>query len=414
MFKKKYFSKEEWDNHPANRLKKPNLTEAEAQRIADEAVTGGQKWDVQEKINERRRQSECGGGLGKIQAPIKLDSRIGSPRCEAGFGAFGTYYVHSSEKYGVKLFRNGDEDDVASEFRRLDKADYAGVNVPSPLRMQAIKDADGDIRSQTLILSHMKGYKTLSEEHRDAYGTAVNAPLIVQRNIARQFRLLHTAGLAHGDIHGGNIMVNPRSHKVALIDFGYATELHDGRQSAHSRNGVMNLMYDMERLPDFLGFSSRGSEFLNRYKGVLNNVEKQAKELSKYGGRDNEERFQIAVKRWHDALETELLWDDRRPRSRFVSGADQPRIPGLTRRILTANINSGQRELMERMQGQPTFFRENANALGVKPPRLFLALKPERDARLARQRQKPFGTNLFPRGAPRRPVPVRAASSWRD
>ena len=98
MFKKKYFSKEEWDNHPANRLKNPKLTEAEAQRIADEAIAGGQKWDVQEKINERRRQSECGNGLGKIQAPAKFDKAILTPRCQAGAGAFGTYFVHQLER----------------------------------------------------------------------------------------------------------------------------------------------------------------------------------------------------------------------------------------------------------------------------------------------------------------------------
>jgi len=405
LFKKKYFSKEEWDNHPANKLNNPKLTEAEAQRIVDEAIAGGQKWDAQEKINARRSAAECGGGLGKIQAPAKFDAAIPTPRCQAGEGAFGTYFVHPSEQYGIKLFRNGNEDDVASEFRRLDKADYAGVNVPSPLRMQAIRDADGEVRAQTLVLTHMKGYKTIDSEHGNAYGTAADAPLIVQRNIARQFRLLHTAGLAHGDIHSGNLMVNPRSRKVALIDFGYATELHDPRQSPHYRNGVQNLLSDMNRLPEFLGFSSRGTDFISRYKGVLSNVEKQAKELSSYGGRDNEERFQIAVKRYHDALETELLWDDRMPRSRFVSGADQPRIPGLTRRILTANANTRERDIMARdFVQKSTLFQQQAAALGVKRPRLFLALRPERDVRA---RQKPFGTPIpavstYKFGGPRR------------
>ena len=435
LFKKKYFTKEEWDKHPANKLRNPKLTEAEAKRIADEAIAGGKKWDAQEQINQRRRQSECGGDLGKIQAPGKFDADtdwyglstgamharalvstgsrgaastggyVNKPRCQAGAGAFGTYFVHPSEQYGIKLFRNGDEDDVASEFRRLDKADYAGVNVPTPLRMQAVRDVDGEIRSQTLILTHMKGYRTLGREYRDSYGNASNAPLIVKTKIAREFRKLHTAGLAHGDIHNGNLMVNPISKRVALIDFGYATELHDGRQPAHYRNGVQNLLYDMNRLPEFLGFSSRGQDFLERYKGVLSNVHDQAKELATYGGVGNEERFQIAVKRFHDALETELLWDDRMPRSRFVSGADQPRIPGLTRRLLTANLSSGRRAAMESFAGKRDLrvFNEQAKKLGVKPPRLFLALKPERDARLARERQQPFGTPIRGTNFPSKP-----------
>jgi len=151
-------------------------------------------------------------------------------------------------------------------------------------------------------------------------------------------------------------------------------------------------MHDMARLPDFLGFSSRGDDFLDRYKGVLENVEKQAKELATYGGLENEERFQIAVKRYHDALERELLWDDRMPRSRFVSGADQPRIPGITRRILTANVRTTQRGFWD--QPRPSMFKAKAQQLGLKPAQLFRALKPERDARNKRLREQPFGTPL--------------------
>jgi len=417
-------SKEAWDKNPANRLKNPKLAEAEAQRITDEALAAGQKWDVQEQINQRRRAAECGGGMGKLSAPAKFDADtdwyglstgamharalvstgsqglasaggyVNQPRCQAGAGAFGTYFVHPSEKYGIKLFRNGDEDDVAGEFRRLDLADYAGVNVPSPIRVQAIKDADGNVKSQTLILTHMKGYKTLGKAYRDSYGNATNAPLIIQTKIAREFRKLHEAGLAHGDIHSGNLMVNAKSKKVALIDFGYATELHDPRHLAHYRNGVKNLLHDMARLPDFLGFSS---DFLDRYKGVLENVEKQAKELATYGGRENEERFQIAVKRYHDALERELLWDDRMPRSRFVSGADQPRIPGITRRILTANANTLQRGYMEQLAQNPGVLKAKAKQLGLKPAQLHRALKPERDARRAPRPARPARPNTMQR-----------------
>lgn len=409
LIKSRYISPQDWEKHPANRLNNPKMTEDEAQRIADEAIAGGQKWDVQEKINARRRAeraTECGGGLGKIQAPAKFDAQIVDPQCQAGFGAFGTYYVHSSEKYGIKVFQSGADDDVKAEFRRLDKADYAGVNVPAPIRINKVKDQYGDVKAQTLVMSHMKEYKTISAVHHDAYARAANAPLIVQTKIAREFRKLHTAGLAHGDIHSGNVMVHPRSQRVALVDFGYATELHDGRQPSHYRNGVQNLLDDMNRLPEFLGFDNRGADFLNRYKGTLENVEKQAKELAKFGGPDNEQRFTIAVKRYHDALERELLWDDRMPRSRFVSGADQPRIPGLTRRILTANLTSRHREAMESFAGKRDLrvFNEQAQKLGVKPQRLFLALKPERDARLARQRQQPFGTPIRGTNFPSKPL----------
>lgn len=382
-------SMEEWRKSPLSVRNNPKLSPEDAQRIADEAIAGGQIWDVQEKINARRRAeraAECGGGLGKTQAPAKFDALVPRPLCQAGEGAFGTYFVHQSEKYGVKLFRNGDEDDVGWEADRLDRARAAGVNVPQPLGINVVKDQDGDVRAQTLILSHMRGYQQLSDVYRDANGNATNAPAIIQVKIARQFRKLHVDGLAHGDIHSGNIMVHARSKRVALVDFGYSTQISDDYQPSNARTGVENLLYDLRRLPGFLGFVDKGSDFISRHKGVLDNIEIQANDYSR-----SWEKYELAVGRYHDALERELLWDERRPRSRFISGADQPRIPGLTRRILTANMNTRNRELIEPLPID-TYFQSVARNLGVKPARLFRALKPERDARRARNRAQPLGT----------------------
>ena len=61
--KQRPMTMEEWRNSPESFRTKPQLTEAEAQRIADEAIAGGQVWDVQEKINARRlaeREAENG------------------------------------------------------------------------------------------------------------------------------------------------------------------------------------------------------------------------------------------------------------------------------------------------------------------------------------------------------------------
>ena len=150
----------------------------------------------------------------------------------------------------------------------------------------------------------MKGYKTLESVYSDAYGTASNAPAIVQVKMLREFRKLHTEGLAHGDIHNGNIMVHPRSKKVALIDFGYSTDIDDYRHPVHSRNGVENLMSDLRRLPRMVGYStSAAEEFTSeRFKGVLDNIETQARDY-----RRSWEKFELGIKRYHDALEADLL-----------------------------------------------------------------------------------------------------------
>lgn len=227
--------------------------------------------------------------------------------------------------------------------------------------------------------------------------------MITQVKLAREFRKLHIEGLAHGDIHGGNILVNPRTKQPAIVDFGYATHLAD-IHPGHGRTGIQNMMSDLRELPEFFGLPGQGDEFRERYKGVLDNIEKQATTWDSGSYRERQgawDRFELGIKRYHDALEAELLWDDRRTRSRFISGADQPRIPGLTRRILTANMNTRQRDIMARdMPRFPTDFRQQAEGLGLKPARLVQALKPERDAR---RRQKPFGT---PFSAPPKKTPT--------
>jgi hypothetical protein len=53
---------EEWRKSPLSARNNPKLSPEDAQLIADEAIAGGQIWDVQEKINARRRAeraSEC-------------------------------------------------------------------------------------------------------------------------------------------------------------------------------------------------------------------------------------------------------------------------------------------------------------------------------------------------------------------
>jgi hypothetical protein len=45
----------EWRKSPLNALSNPRLTQEQARKIIDEAIAHGCVWDVQEKINARRR-----------------------------------------------------------------------------------------------------------------------------------------------------------------------------------------------------------------------------------------------------------------------------------------------------------------------------------------------------------------------
>jgi hypothetical protein len=50
---------EEWRNSPESARNNPKLNPEQAQRIIDEAIEGGQIWDVQEKINARRKAEQA-------------------------------------------------------------------------------------------------------------------------------------------------------------------------------------------------------------------------------------------------------------------------------------------------------------------------------------------------------------------
>jgi hypothetical protein len=393
--KQKPLSMEEWRNSPDNPRNNPKLSPEDAQRITDEAIAGGQKWDVQEQINARRKaelDAACGLTAGKLLAPTKFDALVAKARCQLGEGAFGTYFVHTSGEYGVKLFRDPGESTAGWEFDRLGKAKAAGVNVPEPISINSTTNRQSGDNVETLVLKHMGGYQESVNLYPSQDYNLSGAPLIVKLNAAREFRRLHTEGLAHGDIHGGNILVNPRSKRVALVDFGYSTDIGDYDHPLHNRNGVDNLLADLNRLPTFLG--ENGNAFKAQYSGVFDNIEQQANNYS-----NSWERYELAIKRYHDALEGWLLTDTAKPRSRLVRSINQPRIPGLTRGLVEANANTFQREAMAFAAEpgmDPQLLQAAADRLGVNRARLFLALKPERQARAARRRAQPFGTPLQP------------------
>jgi len=393
--KQKPLSMEEWRNSPDNPRNNPKLSPEDAQRITDEAIAGGQKWDVQEQINARRKaelDAACGLTAGKLLAPTKFDALVAKARCQLGEGAFGTYFVHTSGEYGVKLFRDPGESTAGWEFDRLGKAKAAGVNVPEPISINSTTNRQSGDNVETLVLKHMGGYQESVNLYPSQDYSLSGAPLIVKLNAAREFRRLHTEGLAHGDIHGGNILVNPRSKRVALVDFGYSTDIGDYDHPLHNRNGVDNLLADLNRLPTFLG--ENGNAFKAQYSGVFDNIEQQANNYS-----NSWERYELAIKRYHDALEGWLLTDTAKPRSRLVRSINQPRIPGLTRGLVEANANTFQREAMAFAAEpgmDPQLLQAAADRLGVNQARLFLALKPERQARAARRRAQPFGTPLQP------------------
>lgn len=363
--RKKPISLADWRKSPKNPRNKPKLSPEEANRISKEAIAKGKKLDM----------ARPGCSL------KKTDSRTDAytpAKSECGSGAFGTYYVHPSNKYGVKTFTGfmADEADPGFEFDMLGKAHYAGVNVPEPLAMNSVARGDGEDRVETLIMTHMDGYKTLAKarEHgnfptirvSDRYGDMVEMPRLIQLNFAREMKKLHMAGMSHGDLHTGNLMYKldgKDAKKIGIIDMGYAMDMDTANHPIHEREPQENLLNDMRRIEDMLGIEKEIRPIKKR--GLGNLIEETAID---YGRRW--ETYELAVSRYYDVV-FRLINRNGSPRSKLLSSVEQPRIPGLNKEILRAAYSPSQLQFMNSLMNNGGVFptdkaREKFKKMGMK------------------------------------------------
>jgi len=241
---------------------KPKISPENNDRIIREALEANNKADWQEDINTRRQaeiNAACrGDSLGKTLPPLKLDAWINPTRCRAfgGGGQFGSYFIHPSQKYGVKTVTDPDNDWVADrEWEMLQQVRGLGVGAPEPLAFRG---------NNVITMEHMKGYQSVAKQ----FTTYGNAPLKLRLDVIRNLSKLNVEGIAHGDAHEGNVLWNPKTRKTAFIDFGFATTIDEWSGSTpHGRSGVENLTWDMERASERMIKSDPGPYFYeSRYR----------------------------------------------------------------------------------------------------------------------------------------------------
>ena len=345
MNRKKPISLAEWRKSPKNPRNKPKLSKADADRIAKEAIAEGNILDM----------SRAGCGL------KKLDSRTDAylpAKAQCGSGAYGTYYVHSSREYGVKTFTGAaaDQADPELEFDMLGKAHHAGVNTPEPLAMNTVtrtgdSDWSEDEQVQTLIMTHMAGYQTLAKAREygnfptirveDRYGDLVEAPRLIQLNFARELKKLHMAGIAHGDLHTGNIMYKQggeNKYKVGFIDMGYAQDMDLPRHPITERSPIETLKDDMIRMESMLGIDEELRPIT--HKGLIGVITDAAEDYS-----NRWETYELAIGRYYE-LVFRAINRNKSPRSKLLSSGDMEKIPGLNKAILKGNFSSSKLEFM--------------------------------------------------------------------
>jgi len=134
-----------------------------------------------------------------------------------GRGSFGTVYRARdpvlAREVALKLIDSAALDDAEfmAEARRL-----ARVSHPNVLSIHGVESCDGRIG----LWADLLGGRTL--EQRPADGPIAEAELLpIAAQLAAALRAVHAAGLVHGDVKAGNVMIDESGH-VTLMDFGAA------------------------------------------------------------------------------------------------------------------------------------------------------------------------------------------------
>jgi len=119
-----------------------------------------------------------------------------------GEGAFGEVYTDGA---------------IAYKYGQIGKDELAFATEAAGLGV-APKVFGGNAAENFYAMEYLEGYQRLS-----AYKPADEVGRRINENTLKAFQRMHTNGIAHFDAHGGNIMVNPVTGDVKLIDFGFAS-----------------------------------------------------------------------------------------------------------------------------------------------------------------------------------------------
>lgn len=124
----------------------------------------------------------------------------------------GSANAHISAQEAIEASRN--------EYQSLVEARQAGVNVPNPISINP--------KTGVLQMQYIPNSTTLRSFNKA--NTSLLTARAVSDNLLKEVQRMHRAGIAHNDLHPGNILVTP-NNKVAIIDFGLATTLSNPDKS---------------------------------------------------------------------------------------------------------------------------------------------------------------------------------------
>lgn len=116
---------------------------------------------------------------------------------------------------GSKKLRKKVADMFEKEASNLQYANRIGVDSP---KLEGFNP-----NKSVIAMEFLDGYYT----YRTLQGTNKNLDSLVNFQLFGNLKRMQMQGLTHRDLHRGNILVNPRTRRIAIIDFGHASKLKD-------------------------------------------------------------------------------------------------------------------------------------------------------------------------------------------
>lgn len=227
---------------------------AKDQQQLNEALKNGKTWNVYDRklsedaldpdvelLRQQRKADQnqfCGLTSGKTKAG-RSDAYQPCSRQIGDVSAYGKIYLHTSDKVCFKV-PTGNQNITQqramlaadNEFTHLVLAENAGVRVPKPISMSP---------SNIIKMEYVPNADTLREFLRNGDPSRFDD---VSKDLFQSLHKMHKAGIAHRDMHSGNILIGA-DNRAHIIDFGLAVsaKVH-GLTDLTTRNALAK---DMER-----------------------------------------------------------------------------------------------------------------------------------------------------------------------
>jgi serine/threonine-protein kinase len=177
--------------------------------------------------------------VGQTIAGYSLESEVGEGGTSAVFRA--THADHGT--VAVKVLREKLRQDRTAVARFLREARY-GERVTHPNVVRTIEIGEAAPGMHFLAIEWATG--EILEKYAKRQGPLpVDEVCMIVRQIADAVQAAHSVGIVHRDLKPDNVMYNPETHQVKLLDFGIATDTDQSPEQRLTRAGffVGTLMY---------------------------------------------------------------------------------------------------------------------------------------------------------------------------